>query len=138
MNCPKCGNVINPNMQFCAKCGTPVQRLETNREYAQPSPSAVAQQTATPEPKQTKRKNGKKKNTALKVIALVLALVVLLTGGLFVADAILFKNETEKGGYITDFPVLKQQTDLLVYDEEKGFSLVYFLIEDKLYDCRKA
>ena len=26
----------------------------------------------------------------------------------------------------------------LVYDEEKGFSLVYFLIEDKLYDCRKA
>lgn len=26
----------------------------------------------------------------------------------------------------------------LVYDEEKGFSLVYFLIEDKLYDFRKA
>ncbi len=112
MNCPKCGNEMNPNTQFCAKCGTPAKKVETNKEYAQPLPSSAA-------PQPVKNKNGKKKNTALKIIAAVLALVVFLTGGLFAVDAILFKNETEKDGYITDFPVLKQQTDLLVYDEEK-------------------
>ena len=137
MNCPKCGNELKPNMKFCAKCGTPVQQSAVSVEQpaapAQPKPIAPApsKETAQPAPttqnvepqkpakqKKAKKKSGKK-NVALRIIAIILVLAVLATGGIFITDAILFKTESEKEGYITDFPVLKQDTEFLVYDAEK-------------------
>ncbi len=109
MNCPKCGNELNPNMKFCAKCGATVAPAQPPKEYAEPKP-------VEPQ-KPTKQKKGKK-NLVLKIVAIVLALIVFLTGGLFITDAILFKSESEGEGYITDFPVLKIKTDLVVYDAE--------------------
>ncbi|MBP3937852.1 MAG: zinc-ribbon domain-containing protein [Clostridia bacterium] len=134
MNCPKCGNELKPNMKFCAKCGTPVQQSAVSIEQpaapAQPKPVAPApsKETAQPAPKtepqkpakqkKAKKKSGKK-NIALRIITIILVLAVLATGGIFITDAILFKTESEKEGYITDFPVLKQDTEFLVYDAEK-------------------
>lgn len=115
MNCPKCGKELNPDMKFCANCGELVKQEKTNEEHAQPKPVAQSEPSQQ-EPK--KQKNGKK-NLALKIVAIVLAIIVFLTGGLFITDAILFKSESEKEGYITDFPVLKQNTEILVYDAEK-------------------
>ncbi len=108
MNCPKCGNELNLNMKFCAKCGTAIPQ-----QPAQSKPAADATQ------KPAKQKKGGKKNLPLRIVAIVLVIAVLLTGGLFITDAILFKTEADKGGYITDFPVLKQNTEFLVYDAEK-------------------
>lgn len=115
MNCPKCGKELNPDMKFCANCGELVKQEKTNEEHAQPKPVAQSEPSQQ-EPK--KQKNGKK-NLALKIVAIVLAIIVFLTGGLFITDAILFKSESEKEGYITDFPVLKQNTEILVYDADK-------------------
>lgn len=129
MNCPNCGNELKPNMKFCAKCGTAVQQPVAtptpapNQEYAQPAP--VAPQNPAPDAqvkpakKKKTKKTGGKNNVALKVIAIILVIAVLATGGLFITDGLLYKNESENNGYITDFPVLKQETEFLVYDAEK-------------------
>ena len=98
MNCPKCGNELAPNTEVCEKCKEPVKQIP-----------------ATEPQKPKKGKN----NLALKIVAIVLAIVVLLTGGLFITDAVLFSVESKKGDFVTDFPILKQKTDLLVYDAEK-------------------
>ena len=50
--------------------------------------------------------------------AIILLIAVIATGGIFITDAIIFKSESEKAGYITDFPVLKQDAEFLVYDAE--------------------
>ncbi len=140
MNCQKCGNELNPNMKFCAKCGTPVQQPAapvTQQQPVQPKPVVPAQpkpaapapskETAQPAPKagpkkpekqKKAKKKGGKKNIALRVIAIILVIAVLATGGIFITDAIIFKSESEKAGYITDFPVLKQDAEFLVYDAE--------------------
>ncbi len=109
MNCPKCGNELNTDVKLCAKCGATVAPAQPPKEYAEPKP-------VEPQ-KPTKQKKGKK-NLVLKIVAIVLALIVFLTGGLFITDAILFKSESEDEGYITDFPVLKIKTELVVYDAE--------------------
>ncbi len=82
----------------------------------QPAPVAHAQPVKPPK---TKKRRKKKKNVALRVVAIILVVAVLATGGLFLADTLMYKNETKGEGYITEFPVLKQDTEFLVYDSEK-------------------
>lgn len=130
MNCPKCGNELKPNMKFCAKCGTAVQQPDAtqtpapNQEFAQPMPDApqnpISDAQAKPSKQMKTKKTSGKKNIAVKVIAIILVIAVLATGGLFITDGILYKNEIKNNdNYITDFPVLKQETEFLVYDAEK-------------------
>ncbi len=122
MNCPKCGNELNPNMKFCAKCGTTVVPAQPPKEYAEPKP-------VEPQ-KPTKQKKGKK-NLVLATVAIVLVLAVFFAG-VFLSDMVMFNNEAEKEGYITDFPVIKHNTDLLVYDAEKFPYESYNIRVDKL------
>ena len=140
MNCPKCGNPIKPNMKFCAKCGTPVapvpqqpaqQRPVAPQQTVQPiQQRTVAPQTRTvvPQPMQSnnavqpqpaKKKRKKKKNLGLRITAIILVIAVLAMGGIYLADVLLYKNEVQKEGYITDFPVLKKKTQLLVIDDKE-------------------
>ena len=121
MNCPKCGNPISPNMKFCAKCGTPVvnANVQQTANHVQ-----SANQTPQPADIQSKKKEKKDKkggkNIALKIVAIILVIAVLASGGLILADNIMYKNEkVEADEYITDFPVLKTKTEFMVYDAKK-------------------
>lgn len=66
-----------------------------------------------------KPKKKKKKNIGLKIVAIILVLAVLASGGLLVADNLMLKKQMEGKTYINEFPVLKQETRFTVYDEEK-------------------
>ena len=74
MNCPKCGNKLNPDMKFCSKCGTPVapvmpQVKEPPKEFLQyanqnvkppqinPNNVAVQQPVQKNNPKNAQEKN---------------------------------------------------------------------------------
>ena len=116
MNCPKCGNPLAQDTKFCAKCGTPVP-------VAQPAvaaPVAPSQPVATPKAKKQKSNDGKKKNLGLKITAAVLVVAVLICGIYSAVFGIKNSNETKGDGvtYISDFPVLKNETEFMVYDEE--------------------
>ena len=116
MNCPKCGNPLAQDTKFCAKCGTPVP-------VAQPAvtaPVAPSQPVATPKAKKQKSNDKKKKNLGLKITAAVLVVAVLICGIYSAVFGIKNSNETKGDGvtYISDFPVLKNETEFMVYDEE--------------------
>jgi hypothetical protein len=68
MNCPKCGNELNPNMKFCAKCGTPVgqpaapvapqqpvQQKPVVPAQQKPVAPAPSKEMAQPEPKKPEK-----------------------------------------------------------------------------------
>ena len=115
MNCPKCGNPLSPNMKFCAKCGTPVAQ-QTNAPQTPVQQNAVNQKSE-PTVKKTKKKS---KNLPLKITAIVLVIAVIVSAIAVVPGIVRNKNEIGSATeYIEDFPVLKQQTEFLVYDEEK-------------------
>lgn len=46
MFCQKCGNEIDDQTAFCAKCGAPVNRDESSAQPVQPAPSAQPVQPA--------------------------------------------------------------------------------------------
>ncbi len=149
MNCPKCGNTMTPNMKFCAKCGTPVapvnkqqpatsvQPIQSQINAQQKPPvnlqsKQLVQNQAQPPKKAKKNKSGKKNNLVLKIIAIILVIAVLASGGLLLADNLMYKNEVKADEYITDFPVLKQKTDFLVYNTEKFPSTNYKIKVERL------
>lgn len=115
MNCPKCGNPLSPNMKFCAKCGTPVAQQQPTQQM--PVQQNTANQKSEPTVKKTKKKS---KNLPLKITAIVLVIAVIASAIAVVPGIVRNKNEIGSATeYIEDFPVLKQQTEFLVYDEEK-------------------
>lgn len=61
-----------------------------------------------------------KKNIGLRIVAIILVLAVLATGGLFLADFIAYKVQMDGAMYIgiDEFPVLKQNTEFRVIDPE--------------------
>ena len=143
MNCTKCGNLMKPDMKFCAKCGTPAapQQPAQPQNNVQPKPPVSNQQPVQNQPQKPadaqpmkKAKKDKKggKNIALKIIAIILVIAVLASGGLLLADNIMYKNEIKADEYITDFPVLKQKTDFLVYNAEKFPSSNYRIKVERL------
>ena len=116
--CPVCGSELKPEATNCPVCGTSVA------VYPQPPVN-------TQPPKKAKKK---KKNLGIKITAAVLAVIILAVSGLFIADNIMYKNEIEAEEYITDFPVLKTETDFVVFDEEDFPSTDYSIkVERVLY-----
>ncbi len=77
-------------------------------------PQNVQKSQDTPKPKKKK-----KKNIGLKIVAIILVLAVLASGGLLIADNLMLEKQMEGKTYIDEFPVLKQETKFTVYDEEK-------------------
>ena len=132
MNCPKCGNLITQNMKFCKTCGTPVAIQQQTQTQVNVQPKQPVQQKSAKAPKTSKKKSGGKNNLALKVIAIILVIAVLASGGLLLADNLMYKNEIKADEYITDFPVLKQKTDFLVYNAEKFPSTNYKIKVERL------
>lgn len=80
MNCPKCGNPLDPNMKFCAKCGSPAPQQPVQQR---PAPQATAH--SEPAPVKKAKKKGGKNNLAVKIVAIVLAVAVIVGGGVFAA-----------------------------------------------------
>ena len=116
--CQVCGSELKPEATTCPVCGTSVA--------VQPQPPVNTQP-----PKKAKKK---KKNLGIKITAAVLAVIILAVSGLFIADNIMYKNEIEAEEYITDFPVLKTETDFVVFDEEDFPSTDYSIkVERVLY-----
>ena len=117
--CPVCSSELTPEAVNCPICGAAVTAQST-----QPPVN-------TQPPKKAKKK---KKNLGIKITAAVLAVVILAVSGLFIADNIMYKNEIEAEEYITDFPVLKTETDFVVFDEEDFPSTDYSIkVERVLY-----
>ena len=116
--CPVCGSELKPEATTCPVCGTSVA--------VQPQPPVNTQPH--------KKAKKKKKNLGIKITAAVLAVIILAVSGLFIADNIMYKNEIEAEEYITDFPVLKTETDFVVFDEEDFPSTDYSIkVERVLY-----
>ncbi|MBR3801888.1 MAG: zinc ribbon domain-containing protein [Clostridia bacterium] len=117
--CPVCGSELTPEAVNCPICGAAVTAQSTQ------------QPVNTELPKKAKKK---KKNLGIKITAAVLAVVILAVSGLFIADNIMYKKEIEAEEYITDFPVLKTETDFVVFDEEDFPSTDYSIkVERVLY-----
>ena len=146
MFCNKCGNKINDGVLFCPKCGNSIkapqapatvqateqakpvtpQQKETPKPQVAPKPQPTKQPKPVEQPKEEKATPVKKKKKGGKIVLIILAL--LLVFGLVIGSAIpvavcaiINISETKAEGvtYTEDFPVLKNQTDLYVYDEVK-------------------
>ncbi len=138
--CTKCGTPVpqqpvrpvspqnNPPKVQPAQRPQPVQqKVEKTKEFLQYANPNVKQPQITPQnvvvqqPKKQKdeKKKKSKKNLPLIIIAVVLAIAVAVSGCVVGVD--IFKNSKEKEGalYIDEFPVLKQETEFMVYDAEK-------------------
>ena len=75
MNCPRCGKSVNPGTAFCVHCGAPLAAAPNPG-----APNAMAANMAS---------NQRKQTTAL-VIAGLIALLVLIFGGLALTNALGF------------------------------------------------
>ena len=132
--CHICGSELKPDATTCAICGTPVAgqpQAPAQQPEVAAQPQAPIQQPAAPNPPKQKKK---KKNLGLKITAAVLAFVILAVSGLFIADYVMYKEEIEAAEHITDFPVLKIETDFVVFDEELFPSTNYSIkVERVLY-----
>lgn len=132
--CHICGSELKPDATTCAICGTPVAgqpQAPAQQPEVVAQPQAPIQQPAAPNPPKQKKK---KKNLGLKITAAVLAFVILAVSGLFIADYVMYKEEIEAAEHITDFPVLKIETDFVVFDEELFPSTNYSIkVERVLY-----
>lgn len=120
--CPKCGNLVADNLNFCMKCGTSVQfpNPQPKVQPQQPKAEIPVNNAYVPQVKQEKKKNQKKKNSAAKIIAIILAVILLVGGVVALIIGISNSNETKGEGvkYIEDFPVLKNAIELMVYDAD--------------------
>ena len=119
MNCQKCGNQVEANMKFCAKCGTPVVQQPIQQTNV---PQMPVQQTVNVHKSAPSAQNPKKKNKNLPLIITAIVLVVAVIASAIAIIPGFIRNKSEIDGateYIEDFPTLKQQTEFLVYDEEK-------------------
>lgn len=120
--CPKCGNLVADNLNFCMKCGTSVQfpAPQPKVQPQQPKAEFPVNNAFVPQVKQEKKKKPQKKNGAVRIIAIILAVILLLGGVAALIIGIGNSNETKGEGvkYIEDFPVLKNAIELTVYDAD--------------------
>ncbi len=123
MFCTKCGNQLNDRTSFCPKCGTPIEpppAPANTQPVEQPKPVTPQQKpVVNPQVAPVKKKKNNSKN--LLIILALLLVFVLLIGSAIPVVIFAVKNisETKAEGvtYHEDFPVLKNQTELYVYDE---------------------
>lgn len=133
MFCKKCGKQIPDGLKFCGICGTPVDENNVTQKPITQMPQAtqkrpeqmkvVGQQVQPLSIKKISDKDDKKKNNKLRIIAIILIVAVLFSGVvvIFLGSNNKKKNESlpENALHITDFPVLKNETEFAVYDEDK-------------------
>lgn len=111
MVCKRCGNNIPNGSKFCQRCGNMVAQSRPQQYPIQNKPF--------PQP-QMPSDNGKKKdNVKVKILAIVLAGLILIVGLLATVAGINSKKGIPSDAlHVKDFPVLKRTAVLSVYDEE--------------------
>lgn len=83
MNCPKCGNILNPADTLCPKCGQPVNNVQPVNNQPQPAPTQVPNTNQfNPQPESQPMMNNPynpapKKNNAFIIIIIVLVLAII-------------------------------------------------------------
>lgn len=104
---PNTSNVIYPDAT------DRVPMMNQQPPVAKPAPT-------DPPAAKVKKSKKSKGNIGLRIVAIVLAVAVLATGGLFLADFFAHKKQTEGTNYIGlgEFPVLKKNTAFTVIDSE--------------------
>lgn len=145
MICPKCGNQLAENIKFCSKCGTAVAaQMQANPQPMQRAPMLQQGQGVygnyqyTPQmqqkpstPKKTKKTGWKIGDLILKIIAIIVGVSVVTTFVLVFVDSWMYIEETAGCKSMRDFPVLRQDTMLTVYDEENFPTEIYEIKVEK-------
>ena len=104
---------------------------QNNPPQAQPQP---VQQNIVVQPQIPPKKKKSNKNLPLIIVAVVLVLAVLASTIAVVPGIIRNKNEINAATeYIEDFPTLKQQASLLVYDVDKFPSEKYEIKVERMF-----
>lgn len=140
MVCPKCGNQLTSTMKFCAKCGSPVaqqsqaqpnQQLQSAAVYYN-KPQFVSQvQNKPATSQQPKKKKWKTGDLILKIIAILVGISVVTTVVLIFADSWMYVEETAGSERLDNFPILRQDTELTVYDEKNFPTEIYEIRVEK-------
>lgn len=118
MFCKNCGYSFSDELTACPKCGIP------SKEPAAPQMNVAQQYPVTTQVMQpmppSNAKKTKKKNPAVKAIAIILALAIFVSGVFTAFWGIKNKNDIPDDAlHIEEFPVMANETKFIVYDEEK-------------------
>lgn len=118
MFCKNCGYSFSDELESCPKCGTASKEPEAPK--ANPAPQAPVTAQVMQPTQSDNTKKGKKKNPAVKAIAIILAIAILIGGVCTAFFGIKNKNDIPDDAlYIEDFPVITNDTRFIVYDKEK-------------------
>ncbi len=118
MFCKNCGYSFSDELEACPKCGKPSKEPEAPQVSAAPQTPVTAQVMQPTQSDNTKK--GKKKNPAIKIIAIILAIAILIGGVCTAFFGIKNKNDIPDDAlYIEEFPVITNETQFIVYDKEK-------------------